>query len=80
MVLQQEDPVRDPTIEAAFNRAPCEMVASLSLILASVMLVAHTYNHISYTNKINVQINIQKEDLDTANNLISYCSDVYSDY
>ena len=41
-----EDLVKDPAIEAAFNRIPNEMIASLSLILAPIMLVSHTYNHV----------------------------------
>ena len=46
-----EDLVKDPTIEAAFNWVPSEIIASLSLILAPIMLVAHTYNHIDSSVK-----------------------------
>ena len=42
----KEDLVRDPAKEAAYNRVPSELIASLNLILALIMLVAHTYNHI----------------------------------
>ena len=40
------DLVNDPAINAAFDKIPNEMIASLSLILAPVMLVSHTYNHL----------------------------------
>ena len=40
------DLVNDPAIVAAFEKIPNEMIASLSLILAPIMLVSHTYNHI----------------------------------
>ena len=40
------DLVKDPPIEAAFNRIPNELVSNLSLILVPIMLVSHTYNHI----------------------------------
>ena len=41
-----DDLVKDPAINAAFEKIPAEMIASLSLILAQIMLVSHTYNHI----------------------------------
>ena len=40
------DLVKDPAIEAAFNRLPNEIISSLSIILAPIMLVSHTYNHV----------------------------------
>ena len=40
------DLVNDPAINAAFEKIPNEMITSLSLILAPIMLVSHTYNHI----------------------------------
>ena len=40
------DLVNDPAINAAFEKIPAEFIASLSLILAPIMLVSHTCNHI----------------------------------
>ena len=41
-----DDLINDPAIVAAFDKIPAEFIASLSLILAPIMLVSHTYNHI----------------------------------
>ena len=43
-----DDLVKDPAINAAFDKIPAEFISSLSLILAPSMLVSHTYNHIEY--------------------------------
>ena len=40
-----DDLVNDPAINAAFDKIPNEFISSLSLILAPIMLVSHTYNH-----------------------------------
>ena len=41
-----DDLINDPAINAAFDKIPNEFITSLSLILAPIMLVSHTYNHI----------------------------------
>ena len=52
-----EDLVKDPAIEALFNKIPNEFISAMSYIIGPIMMVSHTMNHIQKDKSDNFQSN-----------------------